>query len=251
MSRESKKIRGSPALYTMFDVPNLVYFCFFKVLSICSAESLFTERNTDCMLILLMSLWTNVLRSRWCLSISTHSLGNFGFGFIMSFLTFKWKSCSEISPGSLALKISSKSLLWTWDMLWPKMPANTSEKQQHLEAVKAKKTERMSVSVTFVLVNICVCLFMQGGHHCLFACHSYESLYASTPELACFPVTVYIWVFRQSSVLQDRSSLKQVLKVISSRDGRTSCVGASSQIPGRQTDGWMVKNIGTSWDFNW
>lgn len=34
---------------------------------------------------------------------------------------------------------------------------------------------------------------------------------ASTPDLACFPVTVYIWVCGQPSVLQGRISLKQVV----------------------------------------
>lgn len=71
--------------------------------------------------------------------------------------------------------------------LWPKMQENTSEKQQHLEPVRAKKGLDSSAvkagwSVKFIFINVCVCtcvcLFMQGGRHCLFACYSYGSLHA-------------------------------------------------------------------------
>lgn len=43
-----------------------------------------------------------------------------------------------------------------------------------------------------------------------------------TAELACFQVTQYIFVQVHQSVFLDRSSLKQVVKVGSSRDGQTS-----------------------------
>lgn len=43
-----------------------------------------------------------------------------------------------------------------------------------------------------------------------------------TAELACFQVTLYIFVLVHQSVFLDRSSLKQVVKVGSSRDGQTS-----------------------------
>ena len=73
--------------------------------------------------------------------------------------------------------------------LWPKMQENTSEKQQHLEPVRAKKgldgsTVKAGWSVKFIFINIrvcvCVCVSVHAGwaRHCLFACYSYGSLHA-------------------------------------------------------------------------
>lgn len=116
-----------------------------------------------------------------------------------------------------------------FDLLWPQMSLNTGEKRQHLETVEAKKTEKWRTRQTRTRVELLyVCSCRVGITVYL---HVTAMKVCTRPRLT-WHAFLWLCIFTCTWAVE-RVARQELIKTgcKSSRDGKTSCIGASSWIP--------------------